>query len=617
MADEKIFESKRHIDQFLSDIEKMLEIGLLETAHSKYTELIKKVESNEFETDDRLKADTYASFAYFLFRVSEYDYFFLMLIKAQTHGYSRDEIEKVLWEAFIEPNISEFKDIYESNINFLIANKHIKEAVNFEKLSFWILPTGVPNEYYMYDKEEKLIKEKVVLFKYEIIPVIQADDDFSDYLLIEDWDWKSVLTYTNVIKKANRKTYIVLNDIQKFLSCLQGALLNEYLISNVVIFDSFISMEKYFSGKNAYIPRNIINLLDNSYTPQNSIDNIHNLRIVKENRYGDNVLLSICIPSYNRGNRALENIVQLLQTSYDEEIEIILSNNGTQNMTKTYYNHIRDDITDARLTYFEFEENQGFAINLCKVCELARGKFILLLSDEDMVNFHVIDKIMNILNQSQDSLAILRTSTSIQSRPPSYRLAKQGKDAMLTYMLTSNYMSGIIFNREMLKQYKGIEYIIENQNNSICFWYPHMYWELLLSQFGNVEGTDLMFIYEGKAEKNETEEAEIGDQINIPYYATIEGRLEQHDGFLNIFRNLELCIDDFTLFGEMYTKLCVKTLTLVALSINVFYKRVESAKPLELLDRAYKYCLSNEHSMVYLNDKSNIQNYYEHLKTQI
>jgi hypothetical protein len=618
-------ETKHQVDQYLIHIDELINNGQVDNAYKKYIELVKKVEGKEYESNRSIKADVYASYAYFLFRVSEYEEFYKMLIQAQDYGYSRDEIENVLWEAFIEPNMKEFESRYETNLKLLCSNGYHGKSIDFQQLPYWLLPTGVPNEYYMYDKEQKLIAEKISLYKYRKEHLPPPSDAFADYLLLDSWDWSSILTYTYPIKNLDKKTYVVLNNIEKFLSCIQGALLNNDIISNVFIFDSLTSMSEYFLSCNAFLPRNIINRLNTNENAKDYIDKIHHVRTNKDNRSGDQVLLSICIPSYNRGKRAYDNVVHLLQSYYDEEIEIVLSNNGTQNNTSEYYDKIRD-IDDARLTYYAFEENQGFALNLSKACELARGKFILLVSDEDLVRLNVLDRIMNMLRESKETLAIVKTSTSDQSKPPSISTQSAGKDALLTFMLSSNYMSGIILNNALLKQHKGLEYIKDNlENNSICYWYPHMYLELLLSQYGNVQGTDIILITEGAAEKIEVEEKEIsGSEIKIPYYATIEGRLEQHDGFTKIFTDLDKCKEDPDLLREMYLKLCLKTMFLFRISINAFYRKTDHIL-IELLDRAYHFCSSadfykaniNNNRSNYRRDLEEITRYYEHYKKQI
>lgn len=626
MKDFQKGETQQYIDQSLHMIDELIKKGSKDEVYKEFIELIKKIESSEYQPDKNSIANVFHSFALFLFHITEYENFFKMLIKAQEYGFSKDEIEGFLYDAFIRPNLKEFKNIYEANIKFFSVNNYIKATgiPQFEELTFYLLSTGVKNEYYLFDKEVKLIREKINLFESQNLQTIPTFDSFSDYLLLEDWNLFNILSCSKSIGKMNKKTYIVLNNIRKFLSCLQGAIVDESILSDVLIFDSLENMNEYFMQSNSFLPRNFINLTEKSDKPQQIINHIHNYRTSKEYRNRNNVLLSICIPSYNRGKRAYDNVLHLLKSYYDEEIEIIVSNNGTQNESKEYYDKIRD-INDSRVKYFAFDENMGFTINVCKICELASGKFILLISDEDLVNFGVFDQIMNILNQSQDSLSVLRTSSTSQNRLRN-KIANSGKEAILNFMLTSNYMSGIILNNRLLKRYKGIEYIKENLNNIACMTYPHMYWELLLSQYGKVQGTDLILINEGKVEKMEDEYTTgISDnRLQIPVYATIEHRLSQHEGFTEVFKQMELCKKDVNLLREMYISLSAKTLFLVTLSINLFYKKTDSNFS-QHLDIAYAFCTrkdfytSNIHwdKNKYQVDINKISKYYQYFKKEI
>ncbi|WP_025689961.1 glycosyltransferase [Paenibacillus zanthoxyli] len=608
MKNNKKLDMNQQINLDLLQINELLANESADAAFTKYLELIETVESKEYDIEVSLKAEVYKNFAYLLFSAAEYEYFFEMLIKAQRYGYSKDEIESFLREAFIEPNLGEFQNIYETNIQFLLSNQYmnIEKILDFQELPYWLLPTGVENEYYLYDKEEKLIQDKIALYKHQNLQSLPASNAFADYLLITGWNWNSILTCSNAIRKLGKKTYVILNKPEIFLSCLQGALLDESIVSDMLFFDGYTGMNEYFKSSGAFLPRNIIDL-----TGKNDkgiiVEKIHNDRIRKENRKGNQILLSICIPSFNRGNRAYDTVTHLLQSCYDEEIELIISNNGTQNSTKNYYDQIRD-LDDSRVKYFAFEENQGFAINCCKVCEMAEGDFILLLSDEDLLNMDVLDQIMSNLHKAKETLALMKTSSASQYKL-SNLTATPGKDALLQFMLTSNYISGLILNNNLLKQNKGIEYIKENIKNSTCFYYPHMYWELLLSQYGNVQSTNLALVVEGKAEKTEVEEVEIGGgEISIPYYASIEGRLEQHEGFSKIFKDMEICQTDTDVFRQMYIRLCGKTLFLTRLSIDTFYKKTNSDTQ-ELLDRVYKSISSEE---FYIKMVNNNQDNYRH-----
>ncbi|UZQ50539.1 glycosyltransferase [Clostridium kluyveri] len=605
--------TNKQVQECLIKIDHLIANKLGDDACSEYIKLNKKIENKENEIDNSMKANFYVSFAYFLFNVSEYEACINMLIKAQNYGYSKDKINEFIWKAFINPNVNEFRNIYQKNIELLISNKCIFEYINFKDLSYWLIPINYNKEYFIYNIKDKIIEEKMFFkdnFDINNHVNLPISNEFSDFLILDKWNFNNIKKCIYHIKEKGKKTYIVFSDIKKFFSCLQGILIDiKVNLSDMVIFNGFEDMKKYFQESNTYLPRNIVDINGLSSQAEKVVDDIHNYRIHKNYTKSDNILLSICIPSYNRGNRAYENVIHNLGFYYDNEIEIVLSNNGTQNETKGYYDKIRN-IKDCRLNYFEFKENMGFTLNMCKVCELARGKFILLLSDEDLINFKALDKIMNIINNSEKKIAVLKTSGDVQGIVPSTKLAKPGEDAVMTYMLTSNYISGLIFNNDILKKYHGIEYIKKNLKNYTCDIYPHMFWELLLCQYGYVLGTNTVLIHEGKAEKSEFTKEKISDsnEIEIPHHATLEGRLEQHEGFLKIFRDLDICKNNFDIFRNMYLKLVNKTMLLVCISINVYYRKTDFDL-LEILYKAYDFCIKSLEE-VYSSKYKNYKKYY-------
>ena len=582
------------LERLFLRIEKLVKEKLVAEAHKEYAAFADQIRANNDVSHD-IKAKLYSSFAYFLFSKGNYEESIRMFLEAQTHGYSKEEIKKVIFEAFISPNLAEFQAAYNDNIDFLITNKRISRALEFNALNYWLITTAIEDEYFMYDKQNKLIGEKCNFSAdNNKLGSLLVTDEFADFIVVEDWNLSVVNQYINAVNQLNRKCYVVINNMNKFLSCFQSASIAKNNMGEVLIFDGLAEMREYFSNCSAYLPRNIINLTDTAQQVKNTMDEIHRGRIRKSEkcRRRDNILLSICIPSYNRGNRAYDNVIHNLQCYYDEEIEIVLSNNGTQNASKDYYDKI-SKIDDSRLTYFSFQENQDFAPNICKVCEIAQGKFLLLLSDEDLVNLQVLPKLMSILRNSEDSLAIVRTKGDKQGFVPSFKLAEAGEDALLTYMLTSNYMSGMVLNNGLLKQHNGIEYVKSHLDNEACLYYPHMFFELLLCQYRSVQGLDIVLINEGEAEKEITGPVDtaINPRKSVPLYATLEGRLDQHKGFVNIFKDLDVCQKDFSTFMKMYTHLSFKTLFLVSLSIKVFYEDTD-IDSLSLLDTTYRTLLA-------------------------
>ncbi|CAH1223764.1 glycosyltransferase [Paenibacillus sp. JJ-223] len=614
-------ELAKRLEQKLMDIQELINMGRADDTFREYDSLIVEVEKNILIIDTSLAATIYSSFADFLFRVSEYGYFYTMLIKAQEYGYPSEEMESFLWAAFIEPNIPEFERNYAENIQFLQSDNklHLKAIPSFQDLPYWMLPTGTENEFYLYNKKNRRIEERVVLFEYESLQKLPTVDALADYLVMVNWNWSNTLTCIQAIKNINKKSYLVVNEIGKFLSCLQGHLLDRTVISDVVVTDDISQLDFYFSDPGTRLPRNIIDLTRNQESVENYIDQWHKFRLSKENRDGSHILLSICIPSYNRGNRAYENILALMKSYYDEEIEFVLSNNGTENDTKSSYAKIKE-LEDSRIKYYEFEENQGFAVNCCKVCEMATGKFIMLLSDEDLIDLQSLHLIMKQLDESSDTLALLKPSVSNHSQLTDAMKAA-GSAALEEFMLTSNYISGFTLNNKLLKQHQGIDYIKNNLDNKVCYYYPHMYWELLLAQYGAVISTSVVLIQAGLAEKTSFSQMALeNSKVEITHYATIEGRLEQHEGFAKIIKEMQISQENFNFHRLMYLKLCIKTLFLTNLSINAYYSKTD-VDTAEIFKRAFQFMSDPDFYRLYVStneeawaaDSTKIKSVYEKL----
>src|SRR5690606_1837998 len=109
-------------------------------------------------------------------------------------------------------------------------------------------------------------------------------------------------------------------------------------------------------------------------------------------------------------------------------------------------------------------------------------------------------------------IAIARVKSDKQGFVPFIGIINPGKDALFNYMLTSNYMSGNIYNKILLEQSNLLKYIENNLENQACLYYPHMVWDLVICQYGGVLGIDIVLVNEGKAEKTEVStEISIGD----------------------------------------------------------------------------------------------------------
>ena len=504
-------------------------------------------------------------------------------------------VEEIICRAFVAPVLEEMKLTYCKNIELLARTNYKGEYLSFDALPFFFVGESASDPhglFTLYEKGNGFVGKE---FSHCSDSNLNLDnirsDELNDCLFVGCWNVYDIYKFIEQAKGRGKKAYIVLSDVSKFFSSLQGISVDEVLFADAVLFDGVRNFKNYFSTTDTYLPRIIVNFGDSEQLWQSIISDIHAERIrhSSSGQNRKNVLLTIGIPSYNRGKRVLDNVLCLLNSYYDEEIEIIVSNNGTQNETKPYYEQLAD-LSDSRLKYHCFAANQGPSLNFCKICEMAEGKYILLLSDEDCVDFNSLPKILNIL-KNEPTLSILRASTKTQFKFAQTVKYTTGKEALFAFMLTSNYMSGNIFNTEMLKQSQALQFVADNQENSACCMYPHMVWELILAQHGSVMGTDVILTIEGKAEKSDLGDSTIGTAVmaKMPAYATIEGRLNQHAGFLDVFLAMEICKQHPRILRDMYIRLCDKTKFLAKLSANVYYSRTDVGIE-GIMKKAFDYC---------------------------
>lgn len=617
--------SFEEISQSVNHINAMIKNEFHQEAYIRYTQLEKEIELCKCEIMEMTEkerahiAEFYANFAYFLFSISDYESFFEKYIEAQNYGFLPEKRRKFLYEAFVEPNLSEFKANYYANLNVI----NFMPEYEFEELQYWLITSGVENQFYIYDKETNLLYDNV---DFEISKADFNINGVSDVLVTGGWNWDRFKISLEDVCSYEKFVYVIDEKPEKILSYFQGTIFDKSLLSYLVLFQNWSSFVEYFKTESYYLPQVFIGDQENKETFCALKKEIHEYRINNDNRKRNNVLLSIGIPSYNRGKRAYENINHLLKSELDEEIEVVLSNNGTKNGTHVYYEEI-SRIRDSRFTYFAFEENQGVALNISRVAEMSNGKFVLLLSDEDLIDLNQLNLIVNILRALKNEYGVIRVKSDKQNFLPFIGVAEPGLDALMKFMLTSNYLSGIIFSNDILKQYELVEKVRQNLHNESVLMYPHMVWELELCQYAKVIGLEIVLVNEGKAEKSELSSIDIGERLqkNIPYYATFQGRMAQHKGFYEIIKDLVVS-SDLEILRELYKKLCAKTLFLVSLSLKSEYAETDEDLNI-LMESTYKECLKyldeiyygrkNSNKFKFTEDQTMIRQYYLNSKSQI
>ncbi len=120
---------------------------------------------------------------------------------------------------------------------------------------------------------------------------------------------------------------------------------------------------------------------------------------MKQN-YITNPLLSIAIPTYNRSDYLELNLSILCKQIRESttEIELIISNNHSTDTTEQVIHKYID--SGIAIRYISNETNIGADKNIVQCFNLARGKYVLILGDDDVLCDGALNSLIPLLNDN-------------------------------------------------------------------------------------------------------------------------------------------------------------------------------------------------------------------------
>lgn len=471
------------------------------------------------------------------FENCEYDDALEIFIWLYQNHYQQEWILDNIYNCYVNGNESTFRKNFEK---YKSSNDFLYEDC---KLDFIPYKDG---EYFIFDKQKKTFNGVISLNEVcnENVPEIFQIDEFSDVIIELDWDLRSFLK--NMHGARERCIYVIAHDINKAISFFK---IPEFttIFSNIKVFlDEDNYQEFMHENTGIYLPK-IVFSEEKKYKENLTkiFDEEHAYRLTDQGRNKDNILLTIGIPTHNRGNLILKRLEHLLPMKYDAEIEIIVEKNGDDLYQDEY--KIASEMKDSRYVYHGVNEELRPQINWYNAVAHANGKYVLLVSDEDDVIIETINHYLKLLQNNAD-LSQVRAKTSSQYKHIKTSYGKKGLEAFEKVFLAQNYLSGLIVNREKFLE-ADILSLEKYWDNAFYRTYPHEWWCAYLSKMGDCMTDSVLLIEEkepvlrkeiqmyeqmGKIKKNHWMDTSVG----LPGYATFDGRFEQFFGqvdFLKLF----------------------------------------------------------------------------------
>jgi len=168
-----------------------------------------------------------------------------------------------------------------------------------------------------------------------------------------------------------------------------------------------------------------------------------------------NPLITIAIPTYKRPF-FLKQAIDSALNQYDPicEYEVIVVDNEAEFSYETDTEKLLKTYTDSRLIYFKNEKNLGMFGNINRCIELARGKWVAFLHDDDLLKSSYINKIIKLLNKKPNAGGIIANYKKLWNNvlPENYEKSK-------FFTKICNY-----FIRNKLVKKHAIESVIWNTN---------------------------------------------------------------------------------------------------------------------------------------------------------
>lgn len=171
------------------------------------------------------------------------------------------------------------------------------------------------------------------------------------------------------------------------------------------------------------------------------------------------VLLTIAIPTFNRASYLELCLKQILKQipMYEQKIEVLVSNNASTDNTESVVSSFRRCDFDIR--YIRNERNIGAEANVIQCFDLARGDYVWVFGDDDILLDGALDKIFKVLENGQYGLIYLKSYSFdldfVNQRPPLQEVSidvYNNRDYFIkrvNYLLT--FISSNICNKKLIR----------------------------------------------------------------------------------------------------------------------------------------------------------------------
>jgi glycosyltransferase involved in cell wall biosynthesis len=160
--------------------------------------------------------------------------------------------------------------------------------------------------------------------------------------------------------------------------------------------------------------------------------------------YGSPPILSITIPTYNRGEKLYNMLSEILPQTDRKDFEIVISDNCSTDNSIEFLKKIEDD----RIKILEASHNVGSFLNSVKCIKNCSGKYVTTFMDRDAIIFDHIDRILDILSATDTPVGYFYPNWG--KRKLSVKTVCGVVNCLNTFGYLCAHPSGVFYLREYL-----------------------------------------------------------------------------------------------------------------------------------------------------------------------
>lgn len=174
------------------------------------------------------------------------------------------------------------------------------------------------------------------------------------------------------------------------------------------------------------------------------------------------IILSICIPTYNRGEITI-NLVKELLLCKDSRFEIVVLDNSS---TDGSYEELLS-IKNSKLKIFRNNENIGSSPNVVKSILFAEGKYSIVCLDKDRL---LIDKLPDLIDYFDKSNYIMGRCKLFSTIESPNIILKNGVKSLITMAFSDTHPTGHFYKTTVYKDSEKVHQIIQT-NDQFGFYF--------------------------------------------------------------------------------------------------------------------------------------------------